>query len=72
MTANASPEPLSNIFLSFDKDIVTIGAHTTLATFHPAVIRMVILLFILLLLWLGPKVFHAIRRMLGQLAALLM
>lgn len=70
ITANASPEPFSNIFLSIVEDIFTIGL-ATLAAFHPVVILVIILLFIVLLVWLGPKVFRAIRRMLGQVGAIL-
>lgn len=70
MTANASPEPFSNIFLSIVEDIFTIGL-AALTAFHPVVILVIILLFILLLAWLGPKVFRAIRRMLGQVGAIL-
>ncbi len=69
MTANASPEPFSNILLSTAEDIFTIGL-TALAAFHPVVILAIILVFILLLVWLGPKIFRAIRYMLGQMGAL--
>jgi hypothetical protein len=70
MAANASPEPFSNIFLSIVEDILTIGL-AALAAFHPVAILAIILVFILLLLWLGPKVFRAIRRMLWQVGAIL-
>jgi hypothetical protein len=70
MTANASPEPFSNIFLSIVEDIFTIGL-AALAAFHPLVILVIILVFLLLLVWLGPKVFRAIRRMLRQVGAIL-
>jgi Domain of unknown function (DUF4126) len=65
MTANASPEPFSNIFLSIIEDIFTVG-FAILAAFHPAMILVAILIFVLLLIWLAPKVLRAIRRMLGQ------
>jgi hypothetical protein len=65
MTANAVPEPFSNIVLSTAEDIFTI-ALAALAAFHPVVILVIIVVFILLLIWLGPKVFRAIRRMLRQ------
>jgi len=69
MAANASPEPFSNILLSTAEDIFTI-ALATLAAFHPVVILAIILIFILLLAWLGPKVFRAIRQMLSQVAGI--
>ena len=70
IAANASPEPFSNIFLSIVEDIFTIGL-AALAAFHPVVILAIILVFILLLVWLGPKVFRTIRRMLAQVGAIL-
>src|SRR5215469_13722039 len=69
MTANASPEPFSNIFLSIAEDIFTIGLAAVTA-FHPLVALAAILIFILLLIWLGPKIFRAIRGMLRQTRAL--
>jgi hypothetical protein len=56
--------------LSIVEDIFTIGL-AALATFHPIVILVIILVFILLLVWIGPKVFRAIRSMLGQVGAIL-
>ena len=70
IAANTSPEPFSNIFLSIVEDIFTIGM-ATLAAFHPVVILAIVLVFILLLVWLGPKAFRAIRRMLGQVGVML-
>jgi hypothetical protein len=69
MTANASPEPFSNIFLSVVEDVFTIGL-AALAAFHPVVMLAIVVAFILLLVWLGPKIFRAIRRMLGQMGAI--
>lgn len=70
MSANASPEPFSNFFLSTIEDIFTIGL-TALAAFHPIVILVIVILFLILLIWLGPKVFRAVRRMLMQTRTLL-
>jgi hypothetical protein len=69
MAANASPEPFSNILLSTAEDIFTIGL-AALAAFHPVAILAIIFVFILLLVWLGPKIFRAIRNMLGQMSAI--
>ena len=68
--ANTSPEPFSNIFLSLIEDIFTIGL-TALAAFHPVVVLVIVVLFVVLLIWLGPKVYRAIRRKLQQSFALL-
>lgn len=65
MTANASPEPFSNIILSTLEDVFTIGM-AALAAFHPVVVLGIVLCFVLLLVWLGPKIFRALRRMLDQ------
>lgn len=70
VTANASPEPFSNIFLSIVEDMFTVGL-AALAAFHPVVILVIILLFILLMVWLGPKIFRAIRRMLREVGSTL-
>jgi hypothetical protein len=69
MTANTSPEPFSNVFLSVVEDIFTVGM-AILAAFHPVVILVVVLAFLILLVWLAPKVLRSIRRMLGQVGAM--
>ncbi len=70
MTANASPEPFSNIILSVLEDILTVGL-AILAAFHPIAILVVVLLFLVLMIWLAPKVYRSIRRMLQQAGAML-
>ena len=62
MAANSSPEPFSNILLSLAEDVLTIGL-AALAAFHPVVILGIVILFVVLLIWLGPKVVRAIRGM---------
>src|SRR6516225_8792630 len=59
MTANAIPEPFSNIFLSTLEDVFTI------------VVLGIILVFILVLTWYAPKVLRALRRMLKQAGTML-
>ena len=68
VAANASPEPFSNIFLSTIEDFLTIGL-TALAAFHPVVILGIVLLFLVLLTWIWPKAFRAIRRIMGSCIA---
>jgi hypothetical protein len=70
MTANAIPEPFSNIFLSTLEDVFTIVL-AALAAFHPIVVLGIILVFILVLTWYGPKVLRAIRRILKQAGTML-
>jgi hypothetical protein len=64
MAANTSPEPFSNLLLSLAEDIFTIGL-AALAAFHPVVVLAIVILFVVLLIWIGPKVFRAVRRMLS-------
>jgi len=68
--ANTSPEPVSNIFLSTVEDIFTISV-AALAAFHPVVVLGIVVVFLILLLWLGPKAYRAIRRRIVQGCALL-
>lgn len=66
--ANLSPEPVSNWALSFIEDgIAMIG--TVLAVFAPAVIAVILGIFVILFLWFFPKVFRAIRRLFGAIGA---
>jgi hypothetical protein len=69
MAVNASPEPFSNIVLSLAEDIFTVG-FAALVAFHPIVILGAIFVFLVLLAWLGPKIFRAIRRMLRQVSGI--
>ena len=65
VTANASPEPFSNFFLSCIEDLFTIGL-TALAAFHPIAILVIVILFVILLIWIGPKVWRSLRRVMEQ------
>ena len=70
VAANTSPEPFSNFVLSTIEDVLTIGL-AVLAAFHPVVILAIVILFVVLLIWLGPKMWRALRRMLAQTGAML-
>ncbi|MCA1567632.1 MAG: DUF4126 domain-containing protein [Acidobacteria bacterium] len=65
--ANLSPEPLSNWSLSLLEDVLAVGA-VGLAVSYPLVMLAVILIFLLLLIWILPKVVRRIRRMLKAAA----
>lgn len=69
MAANTSPEPVSNFLLSTAEDIFTIGL-TAVAAFHPVVILAIVGVFLVLLIWLAPKLVRAIRRTLAQTRSL--
>ena len=60
--ANLSPEPFSNWALSIVEDIIAIGG-TFLAVFAPAIIAVVLILFVLFFIWFSPKAYRAIRRL---------
>ena len=63
--ANTSPEPFSNALLSIMEDILTIGL-AALAAFHPIVVLGMVVIFVILLIWLGPKAYRAVRRKIRQ------
>jgi hypothetical protein len=65
--ANLSPEPLSNWSLSLLEDVLVVGA-VGLAVSYPWAMLAVILIFLLLLIWILPKVVRRIRRMLKAAA----
>lgn len=69
LAANASPEPVSNIALSIGEDILTFGS-TILMAFFPVLILFVVVVFLILLIWLGPKVLRALKRMIARLRTL--
>ena len=60
--ANLSPEPLTNWALSLLEDVLAVGA-VVLAVVYPVGIFALLLIFLLLLVWILPKVLRRIRRM---------
>lgn len=66
---NTSPEPLSNWVASFSEDLLVIGGLWT-ALNHPLWFLAALLLFILLLIWLLPKIWRGVKRVFGFLARL--
>ena len=69
LAANASPEPVSNIALSLGEDVFTFAGAALLA-FHPVVMLVVILILIILAIWLIPKIFRALKRMMNKFRSL--
>ena len=65
LAANTSPEPFSNVLLSLVEDVFTVGL-TVVAAFHPLVILGIVVIFVVLLLWWGPKAYRSVRRTLAQ------
>ncbi|MGE0102614.1 MAG: DUF4126 domain-containing protein [Blastocatellales bacterium] len=70
LTANTSPEPVSNIALSIGEDILTFGSAVLMA-FYPIVIMIVVIVFLIIAIWLVPKIVRALRRMLNRLRSIL-
>jgi hypothetical protein len=66
---NTSPEPVSNWSASIAEDIAVIGG-VWAALNHPVVFLGLLLVFVLLMLWLLPKLWRGIKAILAKLAAL--
>ncbi len=68
--ANLSPEPFTNWILSLAEDAIAIVA-ALLTVLHPLVILCVIVVFVVLTIWLAPKIFRRIRRLISKAADIL-
>ena len=66
---NTSPEPFSNWTASVSEDVAVFGG-LWLALSHPAVFIGVLMVFILLAIWLLPKLWRAIRMLFSKIARL--
>lgn len=69
LAANTSPEPFSNIALSVGEDVLTFGA-AILTAFSPVAILIIVVLFIVLLIWLIPKIYRTLRWLMRKLRSL--
>ncbi len=69
MTANLSPEPVSNWILSIVEDIIAIGG-AILAVVAPVLIAIVLVIFLIFFVWFFPKVIRAIMRLFRGIRAL--
>ena len=63
---NHSPEPFSNWGASVFEDLLVVGGIWT-ALFHPVVFLVLLGIFILLMLWLVPKLFRVVRAVIRRL-----
>lgn len=61
---NTSPEPVSNWTASFMEDIAVIGGVWTALT-HPWVFLCLLVVFILLMIWLLPKIWRGVKKIFG-------
>jgi len=66
---NTSPEPVSNWTASFSEDILVITGIWA-ALNHPWVFLAGLFLFVLLMIWLLPKILIGIKRMFGFIKSL--
>jgi hypothetical protein len=66
LAANTSPEPASNIALSLGEDVVAFGSAILMA-FFPVVMIVIVAIFLILAIWLVPKIIRALRRLLARL-----
>ena len=69
MAANTGPEPVSNILLSLTEDVFTFGS-TILMAFYPVVMLIIVVIFLIVTIWLTPKIIRALRRLIARLRGL--
>jgi hypothetical protein len=67
---NASPEPFSNWVMSICEDVLVVGGLWT-ALQHPWVFLGLLALFILLMIWLLPKIWRGIKKVFGFIGRLI-
>ena len=70
VTANLSPEPISNWTLSIVEDIIAFVG-TLLAVFAPILVAVILVLFLIGFLWFLPKIIRRLARMLRAVSAYL-
>jgi hypothetical protein len=63
---NTSPEPVTNWTASLGEDLVVIAGLWT-ALNHPILFLVLLLAFIALMIWLAPKIWRGIKRVVGTL-----
>jgi hypothetical protein len=66
---NSSPEPITNWFASVGEDVAVIAGLWT-ALYHPALFIVLLILFILLMIWLLPKLWRGIKKLFGYIGRL--
>jgi hypothetical protein len=65
LAANTSPEPVSNVTLSVTEDLVAFGS-TILMAFFPVVMLVVVAIFLIVMIWLTPKIIRALRWLIAR------
>jgi len=69
MLINTSPEPFTNWFTSVGEDVAVIAGLWT-ALHHPVLFIVLLVLFILLMIWLLPKLWRGIKKVFAWLGKL--
>ena len=67
LAINTSPEPVSNWTASFSEEAAVLGG-LWLAFQHPVLFLLALTLFILLMLWLIPKLYRFLRNLFRQIS----
>jgi hypothetical protein len=65
---NTSPEPVTNWTASILEDLAVIGGLWT-ALHYPAVFIILLILFVILVIWLLPKIWRALKQLFQKLGA---
>lgn len=66
---NTSPEPITNWFASVGEDVAVIAGLWT-ALYHPVLFIVLLVLFILLMIWLLPRLWRGIKKVFGYIGRL--
>ncbi|MGE0132227.1 MAG: DUF4126 domain-containing protein [Blastocatellales bacterium] len=69
LAVNASPEPVSNVALSLIEDVIAFGS-TILMVFFPVVMLIIVIVFLIVTIWLTPKIIRALRRLIARFRSL--
>jgi len=69
LAVNASPEPVSNAALSLTEDVVAFGS-TILMVFFPVAMLVIVVVFLIVAIWLLPKIIRALRRLITRFRGL--
>lgn len=66
---NTSPEPVSNWTASISEDLMVIGGMWT-ALYHPEIFIALLIVFILVMVWLLPKIWRGIKKLIAVIRGL--
>ncbi len=69
LLVNTSPEPFSNWFVSLSEDLLVVAGLWTALT-HPVVFLVLLIAFVLVMIWLLPKLVRVVGKIFTSLAGL--